>query len=381
MTAAQENKTTCVVPDSLFDPHQGRTYTRGRFFGKGGFASCYEIIDVHTDDVFACKIVSKKLMMKPSQEEETADPEKIAEEISIHRGLNHPSIVKFFSSFDDIDNTYIVLELCRMRSMSELKRRRKIITEFECRYYITQIIEGVQYLHDNRIIHRDLKLANLFLNDMLHVKIGDFGLATRIELEGDRRYSVCGSPNYIAPEILTKKGHSFEADIWSIGCIMYKLLAGRPPFHHKTREGVFSNIKKCQYSVPSWLTISAADMIVSMLQLDPERRPAIGQLLNCNFLKAAKVPQFLPSFCLTMAPHIGIGMGISDPVKESIQRRPLMVLNGLRDDNRNDASVQALAQAQVCRYNDSVETLTENQGNGNTGQESVSNNTLCPRKT
>merc|ERR1712184_223396 len=89
-----------------------------------------------------------------------------------------------------------------------------------------QILLGVKYLHENKIIHRDLKLGNIFLNDDMEIKLGDFGLATKENFDGERKRTLCGTPNYIAPEVLTKKGHSYEVDIWSIGCIMYTLLVG-----------------------------------------------------------------------------------------------------------------------------------------------------------
>ncbi|XP_017006465.1 serine/threonine-protein kinase polo [Drosophila takahashii] len=349
MAAKPEDKST-DIPDRLFDSNQRKTYKRMRFFGKGGFAKCYEIIDVETDDVFAGKIVSKKLMIKHNQKEKTA------QEITIHRSLNHPNIVKFHSYFEDVQNIYIVLELCKKRSMMELHKRRKSITEFECRYYIYQIIQGVKYLHDNRIIHRDLKLGNLFLNDLLHVKIGDFGLATRIEYEGERKKTLCGTPNYIAPEILTKKGHSFEVDIWSIGCVMYTLLVGQPPFETKTLKDTYSKIKKCEYRVPSYLRKPAADMVIAMLQPNPESRPAIGQLLNFEFLKGSKVPMFLPVSCLTMAPRIGS----NDTIEDSVHRKPLMEMNGIKpDDTRLESTFlkanlhdAITASAQVCRHSE-----------------------------
>lgn len=171
----------------------------------------------------------------------------MSQEILIHQTLSHKNIVKFLSFFDDPQNIYIVLELCKRRSMMELHKRRRVITDYECRFYIYEILEGVKYLHDNRIIHRDLKLGNLFLNDMLNVKIGDFGLATRIDFDGERKKTLCGTPNYIAPEILNKKGHSFEVDIWSIGCVMYTLLVGQPPFETKSLKDTYSKIKKCDY--------------------------------------------------------------------------------------------------------------------------------------
>lgn len=86
-------------------------------------------------------------------------------------------------------------------------------------------------MHQNRIMHRDLKLGNLFLTDKMEVKVGDFGLATKIEFAGEKKRTVCGTPNYIAPEVIDNKaGHSFEVDIWSFGVIMYAMLFGRPPF-------------------------------------------------------------------------------------------------------------------------------------------------------
>lgn len=180
-------------------------------------------------------------MLKSNQKE------KMTQEIMIHKPLLHKNIVRFLSFFDDSLNVYIVLELCKKRSMMELHKRRRVITDYECRFFIYQILEGVKYLHDHHIIHRDLKLGNLFLNENLNVKIGDFGLATKIEFEGERKKTLCGTPNYIAPEILTKKGHSYEVDIWSIGCVMFTLLVGQPPFETKSLKDTYTRIKKCDY--------------------------------------------------------------------------------------------------------------------------------------
>lgn len=196
---------------------------------------------MRTEQVYAGKIVSKKLMTKHNQKE------KMTQEITIHQSLRHKSIVRFLSFFDDANNVYIVLELCKRRSMMELHKRRPVVTDYECRFYIHQILDGVKYLHDNRIIHRDLKLGNLFLNDQLNVKIGDFGLATRIDFDGERKKTLCGTPNYIAPEILNKKGHSYEVDIWSVGCVMFTLLNGQPPFETKTLKDTYARIRNCDY--------------------------------------------------------------------------------------------------------------------------------------
>jgi len=126
-------------------------------------------------------------------------------EIKIHRSLHQNHIVGFEHFFEDAENVYILLELCQNQSLNDLLRRRKRLHELEVQCYINQICLAVKYLHSHRVIHRDLKLGNLFLNDKMEVKIGDFGLATKLEFDGERKRTICGTPNYIAPEVLEGK--------------------------------------------------------------------------------------------------------------------------------------------------------------------------------
>lgn len=255
--------------------------------------------------------------------------EKMLQEINIHRSLSHPNVVRFLSFFDDNSNVYIILELCKQRSMMELHRRRPVVTDYECRFYIHQILGGVRYLHDNKIIHRDLKLGNLFLNDQLNVKIGDFGLATRIEFDGERKKTLCGTPNYIAPEILNKKGHSYEVDIWSIGCVMFTLLVGQPPFETKTLKDTYSKIKKCDYRLPHSLRKPAADMIMAMLRSDPEKRPSVHDCAKYPFLTDYFIPKYLPVSCLTCEPRLDQLEGAEKDLRDMAdRRRPLLEING-----------------------------------------------------
>ncbi|XP_050308534.1 serine/threonine-protein kinase polo [Anthonomus grandis grandis] len=291
------NEDDSQIPAIIYDAENNISYKKGRFFGKGGFAKCYEIINQSTMKTYAGKIVSKKFMAKQNQKE------KMSQEIQIHMSLRHRNVVGFHGFFEDSLNIYIVLELCKRRSMMELHKRRKAITEPETRFYITQIVDGVLYLHNHRIIHRDLKLGNLFLNDDLHVKIGDFGLAAKIEYDGERKKTLCGTPNYIAPEILNKKGHSYEVDIWSVGCIMYTLLVGKPPFETSTLKETYAKIKKCDYSITFDISQQAKHMIMIMLQGDPTKRPKISQLAKHEFLTKGYCPASLPVSCLTMPPR------------------------------------------------------------------------------
>uniref|UniRef100_A0A672LAK8 Serine/threonine-protein kinase PLK n=1 Tax=Sinocyclocheilus grahami TaxID=75366 RepID=A0A672LAK8_SINGR len=306
------------IPDILVDPRATKRYMRGRFLGKGGFAKCYEITDMDTKEVFAGKVVPKSMLLKPHQKE------KMSTEIAIHKSLDNPHVVGFHGFFEDDDFVYVVLEICRRRSLLELHKRRKAVTEPEARYFMRQTIQGCQYLHNNRVIHRDLKLGNLFLNDDMDVKIGDFGLATKIEFDGERKKTLCGTPNYIAPEVLCKKGHSFEVDVWSLGCILYTLLVGKPPFETSCLKETYIRIKKNEYTVPRHVNPVAAALIRRMLHADPTLRPSVSELLADEFFTSGYAPLRLPTSCLTVPPRFSIAPSSLDP---ALLRKPLSSLN------------------------------------------------------
>jgi len=299
-----------------YDEGNNKRYKKGRFLGKGGFAHCYELIDMDTNEVYAGKIVPKTLLAKAHQKD------KMTMEIDIHRGLSHAHIVGFHGFFEDKNHVYILLELCRRRSLMELHKRRKALTEPEVRYFLKQILLAVQHLHNEKVIHRDLKLGNLFLNDDLEVKVGDFGLATRVEVEGERKRTLCGTPNYLAPEVLCKKGHSYEVDIWSIGCVLYTLLVGRPPFETESLKDTYQRIKRNEYRVPSHVSIEARVLITKLLRPDPATRPTTTDILSDPFMTVGYMPSRLPQSCLTTAPHFKKALGTS-----SISRRPLSEVN------------------------------------------------------
>lgn len=306
------------IPDVLVDPRTMRRYARGRFLGKGGFAKCYEITDLETKQVFAGKIVPKSLILKQHQRE------KMTSEIAIHKSLNHANVVGFHGFFEDDDFVFVVLEICRRRSLLELHKRRKAVTEPEARYYMSQLLKGVQYLHNNRVIHRDLKLGNIFLNDDMEVKIGDFGLATKIEFDGERKKTLCGTPNYIAPEVLCKKGHSYEVDVWSLGCILYTLLVGKPPFETSCLKETYNRIKKNNYTIPWHINPPASLLIKRMLHADPTKRPTIAELQTDEFFTSGYIPLRLPTTCLTVPPRFSIAPSTA---MELNQRRPLTAIN------------------------------------------------------
>merc|ERR1719210_2900542 len=269
-----------------------------------------------TGEITAGKIVPKSLLTKSHQKE------KMSQEIRLHKAVAHEHLVKLYSYFEDPNFVYIVLEICRKKSLMELHKRRKAVTEPETRYFLMQILLGCKYLHENKIIHRDLKLGNVFLNDHMEVKIGDFGLATKVDYDGERKRTLCGTPNYIAPEVLGKKGHSYEVDVWSLGCILYTLLVGKPPFETQTLKDTYNRIKKNEYHVPSRVGPLAKNLI-QKLRHEPNKRPSVAEILQDDFMTMGYLPPRLPVSCLTMAPRFD-----SKPNQSLIARRtPLMEVN------------------------------------------------------
>lgn len=187
--------------------------------------------------------------------------------------------MQFETSFEDADCYYIIMELCPNQTLNELLRRRKRLTEIEAQCYLFQLASALDYLHKNKIIHRDLKLSNLFLSDRMEIKVGDLGLAAKLSSNYERRKTICGTPNYIAPEILDGAGHSYEVDLWSYGVIAYALMVGRLPFENKENNVniTYNKIRMCNYSFPeeAALSRSAKNFINKLLQLDPIKRMTI----------------------------------------------------------------------------------------------------------
>merc|ERR1711881_359763 len=273
------------IPERLKDKNTGREYKVGRLLGKGGFARVHKFVPVelrrneqghlreYVGSEVAGKVVAKVLLTKAHQKE------KMIQEIQLHKSLDHEHIVRFFANFNTDLFVIITLELCSRRSLMELHKRRGKILEPECRYYMIQVQKGVKYLHDRRIVHRDLKLGNVFLDEKLVCKIGDFGLAAQMDEDGTQRKTMCGTPNYLAPEILQKRGHNYQVDIWSLGCMLYTLIVGKPPFETNTLKETYSRIKNGQYTIPSHVSAEGAEVIKKMLAALPNERPQIGALL------------------------------------------------------------------------------------------------------
>jgi len=269
-------------------------------------------------------------------------------EIRIHRSLHHTNIVGFEHFFEDSENVYILLEMCQNQTLNELLKRRKRLTELEVQCYLVQIIAGLKYLHSHRVIHRDLKLGNLFITDKMEEKIGDFGLATKLEFEGDRKRTICGTPNYIAPEIIDgKQGHSYEVDIWSLGVIIYTLLIGKPPFETSDVKTTYRRIKMNAYSFPDHITISspAKDLITKILNLDPTKRPTLDEILEHPFLHTgSSIPKLLPASTLACPPSASYVKQFMPNPSPSNEKMRLEATTPLQNVTDNKTGIKASFQ-------------------------------------
>ena len=339
-TAVVEEKIIKVTGDV-----QIRKYYKGRLLGKGGFAKCYEFTCSENKKIFAAKVVAKSGLVKSRAKQ------KLISEIKIHKSLHHPQIVAFEHYFEDTENVYILLEMCHNQTLNELLKRRKRLTEIEVQCYIVQLIKALKYLHSHRVIHRDLKLGNLFLTDKMELKVGDFGLATKLDFEGERKRTVCGTPNYIAPEILDgKTGHSYEVDIWSLGVIIYTLIIGKPPFETRDVKTTYKRIKMNAYSFPETAIISEAakNLISQILVTDPAKRPTLDQILTHDFFnQGTSIPKLLPTSTLACTPSLSyIRQFMPDAGKDGIVNKPLTTTKLIdrnnnkempdKDDNKNN---------------------------------------------
>lgn len=302
---AEDPETVAIIEEKIVKVNGDvavKRYTKGRFLGKGGFARCYEFSSLETRKITAAKIVPKATLTKSRAKQ------KLMSEIKIHRSLHHPNIVGFEHFFEDAENVYILLELCTNQTMNELLRRRKRLTELEVQCYISQCISAMKYLQSHKVIHRDLKLGNLFLSDKMEIKLGDFGLAAKLEYDGEKKRTICGTPNYIAPEVLDGKlGHSYEVDTWSLGVITYTLLVGKPPFETSDVKTTYRRIKMNAYSFPDHVPLSESSksLITRILVGDPLKRPTLDEILAHEFFhQGYAVPKLLPASTLACPPSV-----------------------------------------------------------------------------
>lgn len=194
-----------------------------------------------TKERFACKIISKLMVDDPDLRH------LVQNEISIHRKMKHEHVVNFVQSFNDENFVFMIQSLCSNRSLRDLQKSRGIISTDECRYFVSQILRGAQYIHENDVIHRDLKLSNILIDSNMQMKICDFGLAIRLDDPRMDSRSLCGTTNYLAPEVISRKGFVCRSDVWAIGVIAFVMLFGYKPFEEIDAYATHQRILRADY--------------------------------------------------------------------------------------------------------------------------------------
>ncbi|KIW22952.1 uncharacterized protein PV07_11193 [Cladophialophora immunda] len=304
-------------PPSITEPGSSpETYIMGKKLGKGGFAVCFEGKSKTTFEVFALKVVKAKVEQKKMME-------KFRTELQIHAKMHHPNIVEFLRAFTIDEHTYVVLQMCPNGSLTEMVKARSCLSLPEVRRYMIQICGGVKYMHKRSVIHRDLKMGNIFLDARMNIKIGDFGLAAVMADEHDRRTTLCGTPNYIAPEILSKsgnRGHDNKVDTWAIGVICYAMLMGTPPFQSKTQQEIYTKLRTLEYEwridSKNYIPQQAKDFVASCLNLNSAERPEMDELVEHDFFTMGAIADELDTSCLRANP---IWLENADPRGDKVQ--------------------------------------------------------------
>ncbi|KAL8695754.1 MAG: hypothetical protein Q9201_007966, partial [Fulgogasparrea decipioides] len=288
-------------------------YRIGRELGKGGFAICYEGKQRGRNggQTYALKIVKASMAQKKMEEKvrpvfmqqyrAMVNQSQFRTELQIHAKMHHPNIVEFHKAFTYIDCTYVVLELCPNGSIQEMVRARRGISLPEIRRLVVQLCGAIKYMHARNVIHRDLKMGNLFLDQQMNVKIGDFGLAAVLVSPGEhegtykkamsRRTTLCGTPNYIAPEILDKGkgGHDLKVDIWALGCIIYAMICCKPPFQAGSSTEIYQKAKAVDYQWPNsehmqnHIPEEAKDLVAALLRPNPQDRLSLDEVVSHPF--------------------------------------------------------------------------------------------------
>ena len=263
-------------------------FERQTFLGKGGYAKCYEVKSVTSNLVYACKIIPKQTVLSKPR-----NKVKLLSEIRIHSSLKSTGVVRFYKCFEDTDFVFILLELCPKLSLKNFLERRKTLTVFEAQFFMFCILLTLRDLHRNNIIHRDIKLGNILLTEKFYPKIADFGLAAQLCHDDERKTTMCGTPNYIAPEILEQnnEGHGKSVDVWSCGVLLYLLSIGVPPFETNSIKITYKKIRFNEYSFPDNFVKSfpkTADLIKKMLCGNPKERLTIEGCLEHSFFDSFK---------------------------------------------------------------------------------------------
>ncbi|KAJ8103505.1 kinase-like domain-containing protein [Lipomyces tetrasporus] len=257
-----------------------QNYILGNCIGKGAFGAVYTALNVWTGETVAAKQISLSNLPK-------AEIQNIMLEIDLLRALDHPNIVRYHGFVKTEDILYIILEYCENGSLTLISRDFGTIPEHLVAIYIAQVLQGLVYLHDQGVIHRDIKGANILTTKEGIVKLADFGVATRASDDPQ----VVGTPNWMAPEIILLNGATSASDIWSVGCTIIELINAKPPYNDlEQMQALYRIVHDEHPPFPTGISPQLHDFLMQCFQKEPAHRATARDLLRHAWIRYARVP-------------------------------------------------------------------------------------------
>ncbi|KAL4213766.1 kinase-like domain-containing protein [Rhizopus microsporus] len=260
-------------------------YIKLHTLGSGNFGKVYLVEEKATGKLCAAKVVDKKIFKAGDQKLHAEREQKICETFA--KRLTHKHIVQIYDVFTEQDFIYIIMEYVEGGELFHKIREQKRLNERLARKWFREIIEAVDYIHDNNIVHRDLKPENVLINNASQVQLCDFGFGNMVKQRRDILSTYCGSPFYAAPEMVTATPYEGPpADLWSCGVILFAMLTGSLPFQADQMPELFRKIKAGEYQIPSQTPSKAADLIRRLLCVDAQKRITAKECLLHPWLTA-----------------------------------------------------------------------------------------------
>jgi len=244
--------------------------------GEGSFGKVFQVRKKDTGKIYAMKVLNKKTIIERSEVEHTKTEKDLLQR------LVHPFLVNLYFSFQSTDKIYFVMDFVNGGELYSHLQREKKFPEPRVRFYCAEIVLGLEYLHSSGVLYRDLKPENLLLRDDGHICMTDFGISKQGLGDNDRTTTFCGTPEYLAPEVLQGAPYGKAVDWWAFGTLMYEMLTGLPPFYSKDVQQMYQKILSAPLNIPSTISPDARSLLTQLLEKDANKRLSDPKLIKAH---------------------------------------------------------------------------------------------------